>query len=144
MSSPALVRLQNKLQAARKSTARAREKAGELMESALETGLASGAALALGVMSKKAPGAFKDMAFGVPAPLAIGIGAHAAALMGVGRGMEKHFRSVGNGAIAAHMFNVGQDMATGGGGGLLSRATSAAPIQGEGVSTADLVSLARG
>lgn len=136
-----IARLQHKLALARKSTVRAREKAGELMETALEAGISGGTAMALGVMSKKAPQAFANMAFGVPAPLAVGIGAHAAALFGVGRGMEKHFRSVGNGAIAAHLFNVGQDMAAGGGGASAPRIPG---ISGEGVSTADLLNLARG
>lgn len=136
MATNSLVKLKHQLALARKSTARAREKAGELMETALETGITGGTAMALGVWSKKSPGSFKDMGFGVPAPLAIAIGAHAAALFGVGRGMEKHIKSVGNGAIAAHLFNVGQDF--------VSESAARPQVSGAGVSTADLVDLARG
>lgn len=130
-----IAKLQHKLAVARKSTARAREKAGELMETALETGLTGGMALALGVWSRSSPSSFKDLGFGVPAPLAIGIAAHAASMFGVGRGMEQHVRSLGNGAIAAHLFSVGQDM--------VAAKASAPQVSGVGPSTADLLNLAR-
>lgn len=129
MASMSLSRLNHQLAVAKKASARARAKAGELMETALDTGLTGGTAMALGVWSKSQPGSFKDLMFGVPAPLAIGLGAHAAALFGVGRGMDKHVRSIGNGAIAAHLFNVGQDIA----------AAQTPSVSGDGVTTADLL-----
>lgn len=133
-----IAKLQHKLQLARKASARTREKAGELMEHALDAGITSGTAMALGVWSKKAPGSFKDMGFGVPSPLALALGGYAASLFGVGRGMEKHIRSVANGCLAVHGFCVGQDYA-----GSVS-APSLPSSQGAGVSTQDLVNLARG
>ncbi len=146
-----IAKLQHKLSVARKSTQRAREKAGELMETALETGLTSGTSWALGIWSGTlTPGSKAFEFFGVPAPLAIGIAAHAGALFGVGRGMEGHFRSVGNGALSAHLFGLGQQM----GREMQARSGGASPttslpggipgLSGAGVSAEDLVNLARG
>src|SRR3990167_4387209 len=142
MASTSIARMQEKLQAARKSTARARAKAGELMEQALETGLTSGSAYALGIWEgTQAPGSKAFEFFGVPAPLAIGIGAHAAALFGVGRGMEQHFRSVGNGALAAHLNGLGRQM----GEKMRAQRSVSGNVSGDGVgiSTSDLLSKLR-
>lgn len=105
-----IAKLQNKLEAARKSSARAREKAGELMEATLDAALTGGTAFALGLWEGRA-GEKKDFElFGVPAPLVVAGGAFAGMLFGVGRGMEKHVQSVGNGALAAHLNGIGRTM----------------------------------
>lgn len=101
-------RLLQKLEAARKSTARAREKAGEVMETAVTTAVSGGAAFALGVWEGRTSDPKQFEFFGVPAPLAIGIAAHGAALFGVGRGMERHFRALGDGALASHLNGIGR------------------------------------
>ena len=144
MASASIARWQKKLEAARKSTARARAKAGELMENALDTGLTVGSAYMIGIWEGSTPPGGKAFEFfGVPAPLALGIGAHAAAFFGVGRGMEGHFRSVGNGALAAHLNGLGRQL----GQKMLSqRGGSAIPgVSGDGVgiSTADLLAQLR-
>lgn len=143
MASNSIAKLQHQVAMARKSTQRAREKAGELMSQALETGLSGGTAYAFGVWEGSISDAdYKRFElFGVPAPLAVGIGAHAAALFGVGKGMEQHFRSVGNGAISAHLFALGRQM---GRGMLAKKGGAPSAIRGDGVSAADLVNLARG
>ena len=96
-----------KLQA---STKRAREKAGEVMETAIETGETVGTAFAFGLWAGKVNDDKHFELAGIPIPLLVGLGAHGAALLGVGRGMESHFRSVGNGALSAHLFGIGHRM----------------------------------
>ena len=40
----------------------------------------------------------------------LGVGAHAAAFLGVGRNMEPHLHAIGNGALAAHLNGLGRKM----------------------------------
>ena len=66
-----------KLQA---STKRAREKAGEVMETAIETGETVGTAFAFGLWAGKVNDDKHFELAGIPIPLLVGLGAHGAAL----------------------------------------------------------------
>lgn len=105
-----ITKLQKALVTAKKSSARAREKAGELMEQALDAALTGGSAWALGLWEGRAQNRKDYELFGVPAPLVVAAGAYAGMLFGVGRGMEQHVRSIGNGALAAHLNGLGRTM----------------------------------
>lgn len=115
---PAIARWKNVALRAQQSSRRARAKAGELMETAVHTVETGGTAFALGYLQGSLSEAERDKfeLFGVPIPLAIGVASHTLAVMGVGRGMEPHFRAVGNGALACHLFGVGRQVAQGRGG----------------------------
>ena len=164
MASSALSHYKNKIEHFRKATARAREKAGEMTESVLSIAETAGTAFAVGYFAggidktqdeiNKAAGkgsAFE--LFGVPYPLLLGIGAHAFALMGVGRGMESHLKNVGTGALSAHLFTIGYNMKVkypGEGKTAVNKIIAgdvdmlgAASREGAGVTEQDLAALAR-
>lgn len=126
----------------------ARAKTGEVMQSAIAAGVSGATGFGLGFMSRKAPAAFATtFGAGVPFPLALAIAAHGAALLGVGRNMEEHVRTVANAAVTSHLFLLGQDTASGaagagaGTGSLASRAASV--VSGAGITQADLMRAAR-
>ena len=108
MASTSLAKYKGMIERYKASTARAREKAGEAMETALDAGLVSGAAFAFGIWEGKVNDPEHFELVGVPVPLIAGIAGHAFALLGVGKGMEQHFRSVANGALASHLNGVGR------------------------------------
>lgn len=140
MSTALVKKWQHKAEMAKKASARAREKAGELMKTTLDAGIAGGTAFGLGALHARAEGeATPEKAkeaysiFGIPLPLAVAAAAHGAALFGVGHGMEQHFRSAGNGAIAAHLFLTGQHLAR-------QKWAKVQDVSGAGISTAELLS----
>ena len=92
------------------TTKRAREKAGELTESVVTAAEVSGTAFAIGYWEGRIDKPEDFEVFGVPIPLAAGLGAHLFAIFGVGRSMESHMRSFGNGALAAHLNGVGRKL----------------------------------
>ena len=92
------------------STKKARAKAGELMETAIETAETVGSAFGFGMWEGRVQDPKHFEIGGMPIPLIVGVGAHAFALFGVGRGMDPHFRSIGNGALCAHLNGVGRRM----------------------------------
>ncbi len=105
----------SKHQRVKAATQRARAKAGQTMETALSAGIIAGSAYALGVIqeaykkSSKPGGPLEaPEIFGIPLSIAVAAGAHTAAFMGTGKGMEKHFVSVGNGALAVYAATAGQ------------------------------------
>lgn len=110
MSSGAITRYKHALERAHASTKRAREKAGEVMQTAIDASLSSGTAFAFGIWNGRVGERKEYELFGVPAPLLAAVAAHGAAVMGVGRGMEGHLRSIGNGALSAHLFGIGSEM----------------------------------
>lgn len=136
-----LSRAREKIESLQRSTARARKKAGEMMEDALTAAETSGAAFALGVWEGSVSDPKQFEFFGVPAPLAIGLGAHAMAAFGVGRGMESHFKAFGNGALAAGAFGAGRMFAAKRKGASAVRGEIAG-MRGVGVTAADLAALA--
>lgn len=137
-----LSRAREKIESLQRSTARARKKAGEMMEDALTAAETSGAAFALGFWEGSITDPKQFEFFGVPAPLAIGLGAHAAAAFGVGRGMESHFKAIGNGALAAHLNGVGRVLGTRKKGASVRGELSGSSMRGVGVTAADLAALA--
>lgn len=132
-------KLQKMVQRYQSTSRHVREKAGETMQTAIGVGVSAGSGFLLGYMSKKAPAQFAtSFGAGVPFPLAMAVAAHAAALMGVGRGMEEHIRTVGDSAITAHLFLLGQDAAEGAAGG-----PGGYRVSGAGITQADLLRAAR-
>jgi hypothetical protein len=152
MASMSLQKLRDRVVKLQHNTAKAREKAGQMMEVALTTAESSGTAFALGLWAGSVE---KDKHFevaGVPVPLLVGLGAHGFALFGVGRGMDAHFHAVGNGALSAHLFGVGMRVAAerkAKNAGVISATSvpvlpAAAPkTSGIGVSQDDLINLVR-
>ena len=110
MASLSLVKARKKIDSLQKSTRNARKKAGEVVETVVEAGETVGTAFAFGLFEGqlKDPKSFEI--FTVPIPLATGLVSHAFALMGVGKGMERHMRAIGNGALAAHLNGVGRGL----------------------------------
>lgn len=106
--SVSLTKVREELSRAHAATKRAREKAGEVMETVLDAGITGGTGYVLGVWEGRIAKKEQYELLGVPAPLAIALAGHAAALFGVGRGMEKHFRSVGNGGLTIHLNGLGR------------------------------------
>lgn len=94
-----------------KSTARAREKAGELMENVLLTTETVGTGFLFGFLEGRVenPDQF-EIVKGVPYPLAVGVTAKLFSVLGVGRGMETHMNAVANGALTSHFNGVGRQM----------------------------------
>jgi hypothetical protein len=134
------------------TTRNARAKAGELMETAIEAVEIGGTAFAFGMWEGRAVDNKHFEIAGVPVPLATGVAGLGFGLFGVGRGMEKHFISIGCGALAAHLNGVGRRM-----GAEWKIKTSAAlppaavrgdfgqpSMRGLGISEADLARMARG
>lgn len=111
MGSPAVRRLQKRIESMRKSTRRAREKAGEVVENVLCTAETAGTGFALGYAEARFPEAFSRGIFGVNPSLAAGIGCHAFAMFGSGNA-DDHFRAVGNGALTAYAFTKGREFAS--------------------------------
>ena len=151
MASSALTHYKNQIERFKASTKRAREKAGEMTESVLTIAETAGTAFAVGYfagqidMSDEASKKKFEL-FGVPYPLLVGIGAHAFALMGVGRGMESHLKNIGTGALSAHLFGIGYNMKPNAANKKIAGdidLLGAAAKQGAGVSEADLAALAR-
>lgn len=143
MSSSALVQARDKIARLQVSTRRAREKAGEMMQTALHTGEAVGTAFAFGFLEGSLDDPKKFELAGVPLPLAVGVGAHAFAAFGVGRGMEDHFKAIGTGALAAHLNGLGRAY------GAKRKALAGPKVSGDhndngmGVTAEDLEALAR-
>lgn len=102
---PAIARYKHALERAHASTRRAREKAGEMMETVLHAGESAASAFAFGVLEGNG-GPAEIM--GIPTPLAAAAALHGLAAFGVGRGMESHFKALGTGALAAYAFSKGQ------------------------------------
>jgi hypothetical protein len=113
MASSALTHLRNQVDRFKNSSKLARAKAGEVTEQILSIGEVAGTAFAFGYFDgKTVPGSKVFNPLGIPAPLLGGVLAHAAALLGVGRGMESHLKNIGNGALSAHLFHIGQEAGT--------------------------------
>lgn len=106
--------LKKRVVSLQKSTQKARAKAGEIMENAIASAEIGGTAFALGILEGRTPPGNKEAfeVMGVPIPLVTTLAAHAFALFGVGRGMESHFRAIGNGALATHLNGIGRRMGT--------------------------------
>ena len=110
MASVALSKMRNQIERFKSATKNARAKAGELTETVLNTGETVGTAFAFGYYEGSVTDPKQFELFGVAAPLLAGLGAHVFALVGVGRGMEDHLRAIGNGALAAHLNGIGRQM----------------------------------
>ena len=129
-----------------------RAKAGEIMETAIETVEIGGTAFAFGILEGRVETDKQFEIAGVPLPLAAGVAGLAFGLFGVGRGMERHFIAIGMGALSAHLNGIGRGM------GAKWRETRTLPagavpvalrpghtaIHGLGISEADLARMARG
>lgn len=96
---------QQQIQSLRMGTRRARQKAGEVTEKLVRTAEIGGTSFGFGFLNGRQGGV---ELFGVPIELAVGIGANLFAMMGVGRGMETHLASVGDGALAAYFHTLGR------------------------------------
>ena len=93
------------------STAKARAKAGQMVEHVMNTAVTAGTAFGLGFWGAKAG---KMPTLGpVSADVGLAVGAHLLALLGVGGKMDTHLRALGNGALAT--FAVRQGNAVGSG-----------------------------
>jgi len=100
-------KLKNRLASLKRSSAKAREKAGESVERLLMSAEVGGTAFAFGQVQARYGGV---NILGVPADLGVGIAANVMSILGVGRGMETHLANIGNGALAAYAFKTGHDM----------------------------------
>jgi len=129
MASMSLVKAKKQIESLKQSSKRARAKAGEMTESLLTTGEVAGTAFAIGFWEGRIDNAKQFEIFSVPVPLAMGVGAHVFALLGVGRGMEGHLRSIGNGALAAHLNGIGRRL---GQEAKTTKVTSGVEMLGEG------------
>lgn len=134
------------------ATMRAREKAGEITAEALTAAETVGTAFGFGVFEGRLTNPADFEFAGIPIPLGLGIAAHAAAFLGVGRNMEPHLHAIGNGALASHLNGLGRkmgsDMKAKAGGAPVKLSgvdVSGAlpPTRGTGITEADLLSLAR-
>lgn len=105
-----LMKLRDQVVRLQASTRRAREKAGEVMDHTLTAAETIGTSFAFGLWEGRISDPKHFELAGMPVPLVAGIAAHAFALLGVGRGMESHFHSVGNGALSAHLNGLGRRM----------------------------------
>jgi hypothetical protein len=115
MASAAVTTWKNKFEQAKAASRRVRQKMGETTEALIDAGLSAGTGFALGAYagSLKADANGKVHGFevaGVPVPLAIAGITHAAALMGVGRGMEDRLRAIGTGALTVHAYGSGKKL----------------------------------
>lgn len=110
MASAAVTAWKNRYEAARASSRRVRQKIGESTQALVNAGLSAGTGFALGAFA----GSLKDPkdweVAGVAIPVWVGGLAHAAALMGVGRGQEDHLRAIGTGALTVHAFGMGRKL----------------------------------
>lgn len=127
MSITSLTKARAAVARAQASSKRAREKAGELMQVTVHAALTGATAYALGVLEGQLDNPKQFEFLGVPIPLAVAVGAHGAALLGVGRGMEQHFTAVGNGALAAHAAGMGRAL----GAELKARRGGAPAVRGD-------------
>jgi hypothetical protein len=149
MASQSLVKLKDKILRLQHGTARAREKAGEVMETVINAGETVGASFAFGLWEGRTNDPKQFEIAGVPVPLALGIASHAFAMFGVGRGMEAHFRNIGNGALSAHLNGIGRKMGAEWKAKQVSAPTAArgelnaAPMRGVGITQADLAAYAQ-
>jgi hypothetical protein len=110
MASVALSKMRHQIERFKASTARAREKAGEVTHTILEIAETGGTCFAFGYYEGMITDPKKFELFSVPVPLLTGVAAHAFALLGVGRGMEDHLKAIGTGALAAHLNGIGRVM----------------------------------
>jgi hypothetical protein len=110
MASQGLARMRHQVERFKMATKNARAKAGEVTEALLTLGETAGTAFAFGYYEGAVTSPKQFEFFGVPAPLLAGLGAHAFALLGVGRGMDEHLRAIGNGALASHLNGIGRQM----------------------------------
>lgn len=139
------VRLRDKVQRLQTSTKRVREKAGEAVQSLVRAAEVSAVAATIGFVQGKRAAAGKEAAavFGVPLDLAVGVAAHAAALMGVA-GAEDHFKAIGDGGLATYFSTLGYTAGKSGKG--LAEAAKAAlsppSVKGQSLSAQDLETLA--
>jgi hypothetical protein len=140
-------KLQKRAVSLQASTKRARENAGQVVNHVVRTGEVAGTAFGLGVVQGRTGGmAF----FGVPLELGLGVGAHAFALLGVGRGAETHLAAVGDGALAAYFGTMGRGVGKTMKGGAVSGSKQAGrglpprsqEMQGEALTEEDLAELA--
>lgn len=106
MAHPAIAKYKHALERAHASTRRAREKAGEVMQTVVHATETGASAFAFGVLEGQS-GTMPEP-LGIPAPLLAAAVLHGAAAFGVGRGMEDHVKALGNGALAAYAFSKGQ------------------------------------
>ncbi len=115
-----LTKARDAVQRMKASSARARKKAGETMETVVRTAEVSGTAFGLGILQARSGDPEGIKVAGVNLNLGIGLGAHLFGLLGVGRGMESHLKAVGDGALGVYAFTaglgVGGDMISGEGG----------------------------
>lgn len=147
MSSTALIKARDHILRLQAATKRAREKSAEVMENVIVAGETVGSAFLFGMWEGRVDNPKHFELGGVPVPLLVGIGAHAFAMMGVGRGMEDHFRAVGNGALASHLNGIGRRV---GAESKIKKSPVVTPIKGElnsarqgvGITEADLANLA--
>ena len=99
-----------KYESMRAATKRVRAKAGETGKNVLHTGESAGTGFLLGMMQGRA-GEELNIA-GFPVSLGVGIVAHAFAFWGVGKGMDSHFRAVGDGGLTTFTVTKGMQIGT--------------------------------
>jgi hypothetical protein len=144
-----LTKANQALERAQSATKRAREKAGEMTETAIGVVTTAGTAFGFGYLEGRVTDKKQfELVPGLPLPLAVGAAAHVFALLGVGRGMETHLKNIGNGALAAHLNGLGRQVgakakATAGVSGQGPGVLPEGMPRGAGVSMADLAALAR-
>lgn len=102
-----IMKMREELSRAHAATKRAREKGGEVLESAIDAGLAGLTGWVLGQWEGRSTRSEQFEVFGVPAPLATAVAAHVGAVFGVGRNMEPRLRAIGNAGVALHMRYIG-------------------------------------
>lgn len=139
------LRLRDKVTRLQASTKKVREKAGEAVQSLVRAAEVSAVSATIGYIQGKRAGAGKEAVavFGVPLDLAVGVGGHVAALMGVG-GAEEHFKAIGDGGLATYFSTLGYTAGKSGKG--LAEATRAAltppKVSGQSLTADDLAKLA--
>lgn len=139
-------RLANRAQSLQKSSARAREKLGEITSDLVRAAEVSGVSLALGYIQGKRASEGKELMrpFGMPLELGLGVAGHVLAVMGVG-GAEDHFKAIGDASLATYFSNLGYNTGKSGkkllsgeeGGGYLPRR-----MAGQSLTADDLARLA--
>lgn len=97
-------KLQSKLATAQVRSRKLRVKAAETVQTVIRTGEVGGTAFAFGALTGR-QGAVPSIA-GVPADLGVAVAMHGMALLGVG-GQESHFKAIGDGALASYLYGVG-------------------------------------
>ena len=102
-----LERYKSQALGARKRLSKVKDKADNAAQALVRTAEVNASAMALGMFR----GRYNvDAVMGVAPELAVGVGLHALGLMGVGGESSTHLHNLGDGALAAHTFSMGQAM----------------------------------